>query len=239
MAGVESALPWLGALALVALLLLLAVYWPLRLDVSARAKGEADGRFMVAGGASLSFVSLTFVWARGIRPELKLLVFGRKWRFRPRPSERPRPAAEPAKEQPSTDAWGRVDPLKLLLKLVSERRHLRLRYLVLDLAYGFRDPLLTGRLVGAISALSGVLPRVIEIRQRPRWDFEDGWEVALDGRAFVKPWLVLLETAAYVVRQMAGAGAPSPTRRVGLGRKDHDRSEQEPPTRKTGEAGAR
>ncbi|HKY40022.1 MAG TPA: hypothetical protein VJN18_29005 [Polyangiaceae bacterium] len=203
MAGVESALPWLGALALVALLLLLAVYWPLRLDVSARAKGEADGRFVVAGGASLPFVSLAFVWARGMKPELKLFVFGRKWRFRSNTPERIRSVPEPVKE-PSNDAWGRMDPLKLLLKLVSERRHLRLRYLVLDLAYGFRDPLLTGRLVGALSALSGVLPRRIEIRQRPRWDFEDGWEVALDGRAFVKPWLVLLETAAYVVRQMVG-----------------------------------
>jgi hypothetical protein len=203
MAWAYDALPWLGALALALLLLLLAVYWPLRLDISARAKGEADGRFVVAGGASLSFLSLAFVWTRGVRPELKLFVFGHKWRFRPRPRQRDVPEPEQAQE-PSSDAWGRVDPLKLLLKLVSERRHLRLRYLVLDLAYGFRDPLITGRLVGAISALSGVLPAPIEIRQRPRWDFEDGWEVALDGRAFVKPWLVLLETAAYVVRQMLG-----------------------------------
>jgi len=203
MAWVQEALPWLGALALVVVLLLLAVYWPLRLDVSGRARGEADGRFAVAGGASLSFVSLTFVWARGRRPELNLLVFGRKWRFRPRPKARAAPVAEPSKEM-SSDAWDRVDPLKLLMKLLSERRHLRLRYLVVDLAYGFRDPMLTGRLVGAIYALSGVLPRQIEIRQRPRWDFEDGWELALDGRAFVKPWLVLLETAAYVVRQMLG-----------------------------------
>jgi hypothetical protein len=204
MAWAYDALPWLGALALaVAVLLLLVVYWPLRFDVSGRAKGEADGRFVVAAGASLSFVSLAFVWATGVRPELNLFVFGRKWRFRSRPKGRK--AREPeATTERSNDAWERVDPLKLLLKLVSERRHLRLRYLVLDLAYGFRDPLLTGRLVGAISALSGVLPPPIEIRQRPRWDFEDGWEVALDGRAFVKPWLVLLETGTYVVREMLG-----------------------------------
>ena len=237
MAEAHGALPWLGVLALALLLLLALVYWPLRLDVSARAKGEANGHFAVAGGMSLSFVSLTFVWARGLRPQLNLLLFGQKWRFRPRWRPRRRAAPEPAERAPS-EAWGRVDPVKLLLKLVSERRHFRLRYLVLDLAYGFRDPLLTGRLVGAISALSGLLPPPIEIRQRPRWDFEDGWEVAFDGRAFVKPWLVLLEMAAYVVRQLAGAGAPSPTRREGLGRKDHDRREQEPPTRKTGEAGA-
>jgi hypothetical protein len=205
MAWVQDALPWLGALALAVLLLVLAVHWPLRLDVSGRARGEADGRFVVAGGASLAFIALAFVWARGRRPELNLLVFGHKWRFRPRPKARADrvPEPRPSKER-SSDVWDRVDPQKLLLKLLSERRHLRLRYLVLDLAYGFRDPMLTGRLVGAIYALSGVLPRRIQIRQRPRWDFEDGWEVALDGRAFVKPWLVLLETAAYVVRQLVG-----------------------------------
>jgi hypothetical protein len=79
--------------------------------------------------------------------------------------------------------------------------------LVLDLAYGFRDPLLTGRLVGAISVLAAVLPAPIEVRQAPRWDFEDGWEVSLDGRAVVKPWLMLLDTAAYVVRQMLRASS--------------------------------
>ena len=47
-----------------------------------------------------------------------------------------------------------------------------------------------------------VLPAPIEVRQAPRWDFEDGWEVSVDGRAIVKPWLMLLDTGAYVVRQM-------------------------------------
>jgi len=227
MAWAHDALPWLGALALALLLLLAAVYWPLRLDISARAKGEANGHFAVAGGMSLAFVSLTFVWARGIRPQLDVLLFGHKWRFRPKWRRSPRPAVEPepeSAESASSEAPRRVDPLKLLLKLVSERRHIRLRYLVLDLAYGFRDPLLTGRLVGAIYALSGILPRPIEIRQRPRWDFEDGWEVALDGRAFVKPWLVLLEMAGYVVRQLAGAGTSSPTHPSSAARLKESRS---------------
>ena len=203
MAQPHDALPWLGALALVVLLLLALVYWPLRLDVSGRARGEADGRFAAAGGASLAFLSVAFVWARGSRPALTLHLFGHKLRFRP--GRRRRPPGEPATaKQDAADVWGRIDPVKLLVKLVSERRHLRLRYLVLDLDYGFRDPMLTGRLVGAIYALSGVLPAPIEIRQRPRWDFEDSWEVALDARAFVKPWLVLLEMGAYVVRQILG-----------------------------------
>jgi hypothetical protein len=201
MALTQAALPWLGALTVAVLLLVAVVYWPLRLDVSGRARGEADGRFAVAGGASLAFVSMTFVWASGVRPDVSLLLFGQKLRFRPRPSRPSQPAPQRARPR-SRDGWRRLDPLDLLVKLLSERRHLRLRYLVLDLTYGFRDPLLTGRLLGAIYALSAVLPRPIEIRQQARWDFEDGWEVALDGRAFVKPWLVLLEVGAYVVRRI-------------------------------------
>jgi hypothetical protein len=183
------------------------VYWPLRLDVSGRARGEADGSWVVGGGVSLAAVSVALVWARGISPQVSFLVFGHKVNIEPNWGKRmARPVPERVKAA-SRKAWRRVDPLNLALKLLEERRHLRLRYLVLDLAYGFRDPVLTGRLVGAISALSAVLPQPIEIRQAPRWDFEDGWEVSLDSRGVVKPWLMLLDTGVYVVRQMVRVSA--------------------------------
>jgi hypothetical protein len=205
MAGATAALPWLGALALACIALVVACSWPLRFDLSARARGEADGRWFVAGGASLAVLSVTFVWARGIPAQLTLLLFGRKLDWQPtwsaKPAERVRPA-------PRGRLWRRLDPLGLALKILEERRHVRLRYLVLDLAYGFRDPLLTGRLVGALAMLSAVLPDRVELRQRPRWDFEDGWEIAVDGRAVVRPWLMLLDLAAYVVRQLASRRAP-------------------------------
>lgn len=207
MAWAHGALPWLVALALVLALLAALVLWPLRFEVSGRARGEADGSWVLGGGVSLSAVSVALVWARGVSPQLSFLIFGRKLAFQPRLGERlARPVPERVKAA-SRRAWGRVDPLALAVKLLEERRHIRLRYLVLDLAYGFRDPLLTGRLVGAISALAAVLPAPIEVRQAPRWDFEDGWEVSLDGRAVVKPWLMLLDTAAYVVRQMLRASS--------------------------------
>jgi hypothetical protein len=202
MAWAHGALPWLVAFVLVLSLLLAFALWPLRFEVSGRARGEADGSWVLGGGVSLSAVSVALVWARGVSPQLSFLVFGHKLALEPRWGERlARPVPERVKAA-SRRAWGRVDPLDLALKLLEERRHVRLRYLVLDLAYGFRDPLLTGRLVGAISALAAVLPAPIEVRQAPRWDFEDGWEVSLDGRAVVKPWLMLLDTGAYVVRQM-------------------------------------
>lgn len=207
MAWAHDALPWLVAVTVAFALSVAVVLWPLRFEVSGRARGEADGSWVLGGGVSLSVVSVALVWARGVSPQLSFLIFGRKLAFQPRLGERlARPVPARVKAA-SRRAWARVDPLGLAIKLLEERRHLRLRYLVLDLAYGFRDPLLTGRLFGAISALSAVLPAPVEVRQAPRWDFEDGWEVALDGRAVVKPWLVLLDTGAYVVRQLVRASS--------------------------------
>lgn len=210
MAWAFAALPWIGLVLLVGLLLTLICYWPIRLDVSLRARGTADGGWAIAGGLSLPVVSGAFVWGRGVDPQLSLRLFGHKLSWRPRWSERlVRPVPQRVKAA-SRRAWSRVDPLSLGLKLLEERRHLRLRYLVIDLAYGFRDPLLTGRLVGALSVLSAVLPAVVELRQAPRWDFEDGWDVTVDGRAVMKPWLMVLDVAAYVVRQMRSRPAPRP-----------------------------
>jgi len=195
-----GALPWLGALGVALLLGVVVCYWPLRLDVSGRARGEANGAWVVAGGMSLAVVSVAFVWARGIAPRLTVSLFGKKLAWKPewnRRLSRPMPKRVKAASQ---RAWSRIDPLDLGLKLLEERRHLRLRYFVVDLSYGFRDPLLTGRLVGALSVLSVVLPAPIEIRQTPRWDFEDGWEISVDGRALLRPWLMALDIAAYVVR---------------------------------------
>jgi hypothetical protein len=181
------------------------LWWPLRLDVSGRARGEADGGWVVAGGASLAALSMAVVWARGESPQLSFMIFGRKLSrlsgriARPAKTEVASGRAEPT--LPSR-LWRRIDPLSLSLKVLDERRFIRVRYLVVDLTYGFRDPLLTGKLAGALSALSAVLPRPIEIRQAPRWNFEDGWEISLEGRAVLRPWLALLDVAGYVVRQL-------------------------------------
>ncbi len=210
MAWAYGALPWLALLLLPALLLAGLCYWPLCLDVSGRARGEADGSWVVAGGISLAATSVAFVWGRGVGPRLTFLLFGRKLAWKPawtRRLGRPMPKHVKAASQ---RAWARIEPLDLALKVLEERRHVRLRYLVVDLAYGFRDPLLTGRLVGALAMLSAVLPRAVELRQAPRWNFEDGWDISIDGRAIVKPWLMLLDVAAYVVRTMGSAPRSQP-----------------------------
>ena len=208
MAWAYAALPWVGLLLCVALLFTLMCYWPLRLEASLRARGTADGGWVVAGGLSLPATSVALVWGRGVSPQVSFLLLGRKLSWKPHWSRQlARPVPKRVKAA-SRRAWARVDPLKLALKVLEERRHLRLRYLVVDLVYGFRDPLLTGRLVGALSMLSAVLPARVELRQSPRWDFEDGWEVTLDGCVILKPWLMLLDVAAYVVRQMGSRPAP-------------------------------
>jgi hypothetical protein len=211
MAWAYGALPWLFVSLLPALLLATFCYWPLRLDVSGRARGEANGNWVVVGGISLAAVSLALVWGRGVSPRLTFLLWGRKVSWKPDWSRKlGRPVPKRVKAA-SRRAWGRIKPLDLALKILEERRHLRLRYLVFELAYGFRDPLLTGRLVGALSMLSAVLPAAVELRQAPRWDFEDGWDISVDGRAIVKPWLMLLDVAAYVVRQITPRpAAPTP-----------------------------
>jgi hypothetical protein len=192
----------LGALLIALLLVVAAALWPLRLDASGKARGEPDGSWVVAGGVSLGVVGAAFVWARGISPQLSFLLFGKKLPWKPEWTKRAsRPVPKRVKTA-SSRLWARIDPLQLGLKLLEERRHVQLRYLIVDLAYGFRDPLLTGRLVGAISVLSAVLPHPIEIRQSPRWDFEDGWEIGLDTRAIVRPWLMLLDIVVYVVSKL-------------------------------------
>lgn len=207
MIWVSSALPWLGLLTVV-LLFASVLLWPLRLDVSFRAQGEADGRWGMVGGVSLAAWSATLVWARQVDPRLEFRLLGRRlswtpegWRRLMRPARRRLRAA-------SRHTWSRLDPLGLALKLLEERRHVRVRFLVVDLAYGFRDPMLTGRLVGALYMLAAVLPAPIEIRQAPRWDFEDGWEMGVDGRAIVRPWLMLLDMTLYVVRQITQRRPP-------------------------------
>lgn len=217
MAWAYGALPWLAALLGLALLLVLVVvcHWPLRLDVNARARGEADGSWVIAGGASFSLLAVAFVWGRGVPARLTFFVFGRKLAWKPTWGGRESQSAQDSTRDPkprrlgrvARRAWEKVDPLGLAAQLLSERRHFRLRYLVFDLDYGFRDPLLTGRLVGALAALSGVLPAPIEVRQRPRWDFEDGWTVQLDGRAIVKPWLILLDLGLYMLRRLTSRTA--------------------------------
>jgi len=200
----------LGALVVALLLLVAAALWPLRLDASGKARGEPDGSWVVAGGVSLGVFGAAFVWARGISPQLSFLLFGKKLPWKPNWKKRDGSPVPVRVKTVASRIWARIDPLQLGLKLLEERRHVRLRYLIVELGYGFRDPLLTGRLVGAISALSAVLPPPIEIRQRPRWDFEDGWEIGIDGRAWFRPLLVALSIGVYVVKRLSERRGSSP-----------------------------
>ena len=67
-------MPWLVAFGCAGARLAV-VFWPLRLDVSGRARVEADGSWVV-GGAFRSSVSVAVVWARGVPPQLSFLLFG-------------------------------------------------------------------------------------------------------------------------------------------------------------------
>ncbi len=79
MAWLHAVLPSLGAFGVALLLVVAICFWPLRFDVSGQARGEADGSWVVAGGVSLSAVSLAFVTVivlapLSVRAELPLIV---------------------------------------------------------------------------------------------------------------------------------------------------------------------
>ena len=88
MAWAYPLLPWIGLVLLAGVLFTLMCYWPLRLDVSLRARGTADGGWVVAGGLSLPLTSVAFVWGRGLSPRLSFLLLGRKLSWHPRWSQR-------------------------------------------------------------------------------------------------------------------------------------------------------
>jgi hypothetical protein len=120
--------------------------------------------------------------------------FGRSSRTKPR---KPAPAKSP---KPSRKLPPWLDPIEALLFLADERRHVRLERLDIDLDYGFRDVVLTGKLAGALYALSGVLPERIRINQRASWEGGEAWQAQASGQLAFWPGLVLAEVLWYMLR---------------------------------------
>ncbi len=201
----------LAALALLVVVLL--VLLPIRLHLSIQGRGEPNGAWALAGGAQLGPALASGVAARGIAPRVELRVFGRAlWPRRPKPERHEEVDDSSALERAERgiqraergvrrlSRW--LDPLDLLLFLTRERRRIRVERLFVDLDYSFEDIIVTGKLLGAIYALSGVLPSVVEIRQRPSWDLEDRFSVAGDGEIRIFPGLIVVDTLWFVIRNL-------------------------------------
>lgn len=194
-------------------LALLAALAALRVEFNARGRGEADGAWVVAGALAVGPLSFSGVAARGT--PLRVELHWGRWRWpllRPGARPKPKPTEAEAATKPSANRWGSalgLGPLELAELALREGRYLSWERLLLDVTYGFNDVALTGRVAGALYALSGALPAKFVIRQQPIWAASERWDASIDGSLRLWPGLVLLSVLWYMLRRkVAGIGAP-------------------------------
>lgn len=212
---------WLVLLGCGVMLGVIALFAALRVELDARGFGEPSGAWAGAFGIGFPAGALSGVCGRGVPLALELHVFGRrfplKWRARAARAAPPESAPEkPDSTEPMSarvERWLSSPPeLETLLRV---GKWVLLDRLSLDASYGFRDIALTGRVAGALYALSGALPEKVHLTQRPNWDGSERWELSLAGRLSFYPVLVLLTLLWYMLRtrwQRGRLRGPSPQR---------------------------
>ncbi|MBI3202201.1 MAG: hypothetical protein HYZ29_11705 [Myxococcales bacterium] len=216
------------ALLVAALIALALVFVPVRLRFTLQARGEPSGFWALAGGAQIGPMAASGVAAKGVPAHLNLHVFGRRlWQKRLAELAEPKPEAEDDAEALKDSALSRAeagyhrlerwfDPTDLFLFLVGERRRIVIEPTLIELEYGFRDIALTGKTLGAIYALSPLLPAPVVVRQIPHWESTDRAGLAASGAIRVWPGLLVVDAAWYLIRNVkirrpkgAARGAPT------------------------------
>ncbi|HYO98142.1 MAG TPA: hypothetical protein VER33_26740 [Polyangiaceae bacterium] len=192
---------WLVLLGSALTLFLVLVVARVQLDLDVRAIGQPDGVLRAAGGAACGPLALTAVHASHTPTVVELHAFGRRFDAR-RPRQATRPDAPPSRGSAAHALLGR-DPLELLDVVLELRHAAAVDVLDVDLNYGFRDVALTGKLLGAIYALSALLPRGVRVTQNARWDGEEAWDLAVRGRIALWPGRVLVRLLWYMLRRRA------------------------------------
>lgn len=218
------------ALLVAALIALGLVFVPVRLRFTLQARGEPSGFWALAGGLQLGPIAASGVAAKGVPAHLNVHVFGKRlWQKRLAELAEPKPEAEPEEEAdaPKQPALARAEaafrrlerwfePTDLFFFLVRERRRVVLDPTLIELEYGFRDIALTGKTLGAIYALSPLLPAPVVVRQIPHWESTDRAALAASGAIRVWPGLLVVDAAWYLIRNVkirrpngAARGAPT------------------------------
>lgn len=200
---------WLEWIALAVLLIgVVLVLLPVRLHLSLQGRGDPSGTWMLAGGGQIGPLALSGVGAHGVPPTAQLHLFGKQvWQRRLADLARKDEGEEQrAVVKTVRTGYARLtrwfDPLGLALFIVSERRRVRIELLEIDLSYSFEDVALTGKVLGAFYMLAGVLPPPIVIRQTPSWESLDQAEIALVGKIRLRPGLVALDSAIYLIKNL-------------------------------------
>jgi hypothetical protein len=198
--------PWLIALVVIVAIAVGFVLVPIRITLSLRGRGDPSGAWAVAGGAQLGPLAVSGVAARGVPASLGAHAFGRKlWQRELAELVRAKPEQKKA-ERRLIDRYKKLerwfDPLDLALFLLEEKRRVRIEALEIDVIYSFEDVALTGKVLAALYVLSGVLPPPIVIRPLPTWESVDKADLAMSGSIRLRPGLVLVESAWFVVRRV-------------------------------------
>ena len=209
-----------GVVIAVATLVLLI---PLKLIVSAQGRGDPSGAWAFAAGGQLGPLVASGVGARGIPPRIELRVFGRRlWGKQLAELAAAGEGGEGEQQQRKQLAKARAgyarlerwfDPTDLGLWLMSERRRVRIDKMVLELRYSFQDVALTGKVLGAVYVLNGLLPPELELRQEVSWDSVDQASAVLDGQVKFWPGLILVDSALFMLRNVKlrrRSGDPNP-----------------------------
>ncbi len=204
---------WLIVVIALAVVAIGALFIPLRLRLRLQGRGDPGGAWALAGAAQVGPVIASGVAARGVVATLRVHVFNRALYERTlgellakkdeeeEEEKTPKERVEEAIDRLG-DAHRRLPAQNLLLFVSRERRRIRIELIEVDLGYSFVDIALTGKLLGAIYALSAVLPRQIVVRQRASWDSKDQGEVAASGSIRIWPGLLLVDSLLFLIRNV-------------------------------------
>lgn len=209
-------------------LLFLALFCQIRLQFEGKAIGEPNGFWAAAGGVSL--LGFSFAFSNSSKSELRseLHIGRRRLRLPKRKAKtdthaKPKPAKAP---QPAAPLTERLE--QALDGFRGVRRAIALGSTHVDLSYGFSDIALTGQISGALYALSGALPPQIRVRQTPRWDGVERFELSAAGSLLFSLFGVLRELAWYMLsrRRAVRRNRPEPSARAHDGQVQHLRDRQ-------------
>jgi hypothetical protein len=198
---------WL-AVALVIDVVMALLYASFRVRLTVQGRGEPDGFWALAGGAELGPLALSGLGARGIEAKAQVHLFGKKLATRQRRRRARQPAAISESVSETLDGararydqisrW--FDPLDLGSFLIRERRRLAFEQMRLELDYSFVDIATTGQLLGAIYAVSALLPASVVVLQNPSWESVDRAAISGSGAIRVFPVLLLVDAAWFLIR---------------------------------------
>ena len=189
-------------LAGVAVVVVALFAYPYRFASNGELRGEPDGSWAGAGGLELGPFAVTGAAARGVPPFFQVHVFGLRVHSGPIASKRPdvRPPDAPKRRRSSSFFKRYWDPYDLTVTLLRTIERLKPVTLDVGLRYSFRNVVLTGRVSGALHALSALLPRGVRLSQEPRWDAVDRFAISLSSAARVSPLLFLYDGVCYIIR---------------------------------------